>query len=287
VLALGRLWVADAGNKRVLECDWDADAGVARIRRVHGPFQEPRGLAESGGSVFVADRLAHTIFRLTDEEAMPVAGTGALAEYRLRAGAALETPLRSPWGLATHGERLAIAMAGSHELWSLDPAAGALRHVAGNGREEIADGRATHAALAQPTGLCVLDGASVAFADCETSAVRVLEDGHVSTVVGTGLFKFGDRPGVGDEALLQHCEDVAYHRGVLAVADTYNDRLKEVDLRTRESVPWPGEAGEEGSLREPGGVFSNGTELLVADTGHHRIVRVGVDGSLDEVRFEG
>jgi len=94
-----------------------------------------------------------------------------------------------------------------------------------------------------------------------------------------------DRVAVGDAALLQHCEDVALHGAMLAVADTYNDRLKAVDPVTRKCAPWPGDAGRTGSLREPGGVSSDGTTLLVADTGHHRLVVVEPDGSLSQVRF--
>ena len=148
------------------------------------------------------------------------------------------------------------------------------------------DGEAAGSALAQPTGVAPWTDDSLALADCETSAVRLVTERSVSTLVGTGLFDFGDRSGVGDEARLEHCEDVAVHGGVLAVADTYNDRLKLVDPLTRECVPWLGEAGEEGSLREPGGVWSDGTTLLVADTGAHRVVVVDEDGSLVEVRIE-
>jgi len=104
-------------------------------------------------------------------------------------------------------------------------------------------------------------------------------------VVGKGLFAFGDKDGVGDAVQLQHAEDVAAHGGVLAVTDTYNDRLKRIDPSTRESVRWDGEAGESGVLREPAGVSSDGTTLVVADTGNHRIVVVEPDGALSEVRL--
>ena len=72
---------------------------------------------------------------------------------------------------------------------------------------------------------------------------------------------------------------------VLAVADTYNDRLKRVDPVTRKCGPWPGEAGETGALREPGGVWSDGSTMLVADTGNHRVAVVEPGGSLAEVGF--
>jgi hypothetical protein len=176
-------------------------------------------------------------------------------------------------------------MAGTHQVWLLDPVALELALLAGAGGEDLLDGPLTRALLAQPTGLATLSDGTLAVADCETSAVRTLDTAEVRTVVGTGLFEFGDRPGTGDEALLQHCEDVAAHRGALAVADTYNDRLKRVDRRSRACDAWSGEAGESGALREPGGVWSDGETMLVADTGHHRIVSVGPDGALSEIRI--
>jgi hypothetical protein len=281
----GRLWISDTGHGRVLECHWRPGENAAAVVKEHGGFLEPRGVAAAGPHVYVADRAAHTVSRLTGGERTRVAGTGAIAESAVIGGTATDRELRSPWGLSVAGEHLAIAMAGSHQLWTLDPAAGSLSLLAGTGREEIRDGSAARADLAQPTGLATLGEAGLAFADCETSAVRTVGESAVRTVVGRGLFEFGDRPGTGDEALLQHCEDVATHHGALAVADTYNDRLKRVDPATRECAPWPGEAGEAGALREPGGVSSDGTTLLVADTGHHRIVTVGPDGSLAEVRL--
>jgi sugar lactone lactonase YvrE len=176
-------------------------------------------------------------------------------------------------------------MAGTHQLWWLDPASGELSLLAGTGTENIADGRPLSALLAQPTGVAPMSDGTLVFADSETSAIRLASGDAIRTVVGTDLFDFGDRDGVGDRVLLQHCEDVAPHAGALAVADTYNDRLKRVDPHSRECAPWPGEAGQAGPLREPAGAWSDGATLLVADTGHHRIVRVDSEGSLVPLRL--
>jgi len=295
IVAADRLWVADTGHGRVIECSWSPAENTATILAEHTGFSEPRGLAELGGSIYVADRIGHSVWRLGSGpggggssgggERVRVAGTGSMGERAVAPGPALESELRSPWGLAAHGSRLAIAMAGSHQIWELDPASGILSLLAGRGAEELFDGPSREAALAQPTGLASLQDGALAVADCETSAVRIASATDVRTVVGTGLFKFGDRPGIGDEALLEHCEDVAVFGNALAVADTYNDRLKRVDSVTRSCEPWPGEAGEKGALREPGGVFAGDGHLLVADTGNHRIVSVAEDGSLAEIRF--
>jgi hypothetical protein len=297
----GRLFVADSGHDRVLELrvtglrsSADAEpsghAAFAEVVRafgsgepgfVDGPaaaarFREPQGMALVGEALFVADRANHAIRRvdLASGDVATAAGTGRLGGA-MRPGAALRTDLRSPWDVCEAGGGLFVAMAGSHQIWRLDLAAGELRPHAGSGAEEIHDGPLAEAALAQPSGLTVAEE-RIWFADSETSAVRRADldpRGRVGTLVGTGLFEFGDRDGVGDEARLQHCLGVAWLDGALFVADSYNARLKRVDPATRGCVTWAGGAGDGPTLHEPGGIAAGGGALWVADTGHHRIVR--------------
>ena len=283
-----RLWIADSGHGRVLECALDATGASPRAQVIaeHGDFAEPQGLAFLGDAAYVADRLGHSIWRLTSDGGRErVAGTGTLAESRPVAGPGPDTQLRSPWGLASAGGALMIAMAGSHQLWRLDPSSLHLSAWAGTGGEDIVDGPLGRSLLAQPTGVVAYKG-GVAFSDSESSSVRLADELEgVRTLVGTGLFDFGDRDGVGDEVRLQHAEDVAVHDGALAVVDTYNGRLKRVDALTRDARAWQGEAGEVGALSEPAGVSGDGSLLVVADTGNHRIVLVADDGTIREVRL--
>ncbi len=288
----GRLYVADAGHGRLVEIELGESGLSGRVRREWTGFLEPQGVAvdSTGGAVWVADRAGHAVWRLDTASGARerVAGTGAIAHDSIRPGSlAAATPIRSPWGLLLDGTRLLLSMAGSHQLFSISLDTGVLELVAGSGGEAVLDGPARGAALAQPTGLCASAG-GVVFTDCESSAVRRVDaDDALRTIVGTGLFDFGDRDGVADQVLLQHCQDVAWHDGFLAVADTYNDRIKRIDPATRTCEPWPGAAGRDGELREPGGVSaSTSGGLVIADTGNHRIVRVGVDGSLAPIEIE-
>ena len=239
-----------------------------------------------GGRLYVADRAGQAVWRIgPDGEHQRVLGTGELAEHSSIGGFGPEVETRSPWGIAAHQGTLMVGMAGAHQLWRLDPETLAARPWAGTGGEELIDGALARALLAQPTGVASL-GAQVAFADCESSAIRIAgEDGGVRTVVGKGLFAFGDKDGFAQEVQLQHAEDLSAYDGALAVADTYNDRLKRIDPVTRESRPWDGEAGEAGAVREPAGVSADGTTLAVADTGNHRVVLVEPDGALSEVQL--
>lgn len=284
----GHLFVADTGNRRVLEIEFEGERG--RVRAVHAPaagFVEPVGLARADdGTLYVADRAGHTVWALGGGgEWRVVAGTGAVATGRIATGRADAIPLRSPWALALQRSRLVISMAGSHQIHEYDPATGALALMAGSGAEEVFDGPASRAALAQPTGLAVA-GDALAFADCESSAVRMLEAGRVRTVVGSGLFDWGDTDGRGDEARLQHTQDLTWHDGTLFAADTYNDCIKQIDPLTRECRSLPGDAGRGGALLEPGGIAAGTGALLVADTGNHRIVRVTTDGRVVPLTIE-
>ena len=115
-------------------------------------------------------------------------------------------------------------------------------------------------------------------ADSEVSAIRAVPldgDGEVKTVVGEGLFEFGDVDGEGDKVRLQHALGVAYHDGKLYVADTYNSKIKLLDPVKRTCKTFLG--GEpEGWLAtplfsEPGGISYADGKLYVADTNAHRI----------------
>jgi hypothetical protein len=295
VIAEGdRRWVSDAGHGRVCEFEAGAD-GVWRLTATWEGFVEPQGLARLDSGTFLADRRGHAVFRLDDDGGSTrVAGTGDVGDYRLKPGQAMRVDLRSPWGLSAlpTGE-LAIAMAGSHQLWRLErDELGGFLHatlslLAGAGGEDILDGPTEHSLLAQPTGLSV-EGQVLAFADSESSAVRFVDltQSDVGTLVGTGLFDFGDRDGTGDEVLLQHAQDITWRGEELVVADTYNDRLKVIDPRTLHCAPHVGEAGEAGALWEPMGISAHGDELLVADTNNHRVVRVHPDGTIAPVRID-
>ncbi len=158
------------------------------------------------------------------------------------AGRALDTPLNSPWDVLYHDGLVYIAMAGQHQLWVYDPMTETVVRHAGSGREELTDGPLTRGGLNQPSGLAT-DGKVLYFADSEASAIRTADidpNGNLNTIVGTGLFDFGDIDGEGDDVRLQHPLGVVYQDGVLYVADTYNSKIKVIDPETRTSSSFLG-----------------------------------------------
>ena len=297
------LFVSDTGHHRVLELRLSGtgpEAPRAEIVRVVGSghsgfddgepadasFHSPQGLARLRADLYVADRANHALraIDVASGHVRTVAGTGDLASGRMTGGPASRTALRSPWDIAPWGGAIAVAMAGAHQLWRYDPESVAIAPLAGTGGEDIADGPAETALLAQPMGVAAAGGAA-AFCDAESSSVRMLEGSGapaVRTVVGTGLFDFGDRDGTGDAALLQHAESVAWDGQTLVVADTYNDKLRRIDPTTRACASMPGDAGSGTAFEHPAGVAVASGVIFVADTDSHRIATV--DPGTGEVR---
>ena len=299
-----RLIVSDTGHHRILVMGWDGRVsrviGSGAEGRVDGAladasFSHPEGVAVTpdGATLYVADRANHLLRRvdLDAGRVTTVAGTGERGGYELDAPApGLETALASPWDLTWDGDRLLIAMAGTHQIWAFDPGAGTVAIVAGTGAESIHDGPLREATFSQPSGLVVTGGAAWSL-DSESSAVRRvdLDGGRVRRIVGRGQFDFGDVDGTGDQVRLQHPLGLAAatteDRPTLFIADSYNHRIKRLDAldRTVTTVAGSGAAAlRDGALAtasfwEPSGLAVDGPLIYVADTNNHALRLVDTD----------
>lgn len=192
-----------------------------------------------------------------------------------------------------------MAIAGAHQVWQLQLETGTIQTYAGTGAEACVDGEIAQAAFAQPSGIAT-DGQSLYVADSETSSIRAIaldEQPYVRTICGGGaLFDFGDVDGFGSEARLQHCLGVAYAGGHLWIADTYNHKIKQVNLQTgycqtpvinntsnKQNAEVRGDR-----LSEPSGLSVQGKNLYIADTNHHVIRRLDLSTlTLTTLEFVG
>ena len=288
-----RLFIADSTHHRIVVTDLEgkkiAIAGTGQPGKKDGAFDkaefdDPQGMAVRGDTVYVADRKNNCIRQLDlkTKTVKTIAGTAQsfTLPNTVRAMAC------TPWDVWLDGQRLYVAMAGSHQIWTLDLLTKKFLPFAGTKAEDLKDGRHLEAAFAQPSGL-TSDGRNLYVADSEVSAIRHVPldgTGVVGTLVGRGLFDFGDRDGPGQvaeaslrattEATLQHAAGVAYHGGKLYVADTYNNKIKTIDLATNAVTTFVGgpvKPGEALTFNEPMGLSVGGNKLYVADTNAHRI----------------
>ncbi len=288
----GRLFIADTNHNRVLVSSFEGNVqqviGTGEEALVDGTLAQaainhPQGMAIDGDILYVADTENHAIRRvdLQAGQVETIAGTGEQGYERDGRRPGRSFSLSSPWDLALHNGVLYIAMAGIHQLWSLELESGMVGAYAGSGREAITDGPLATAALAQPSGITT-NGERLFFADSETSAIRNCDldsGGSVRTLIGLGLFEFGDVDGDDFRVRMQHPIGITHHDGVLYVADTYNHKIKRVLPKTRSafSVAGIGAPGHldgpfaQARFSEPCGLSIANGKMYIADTNNHTI----------------
>lgn len=291
----GTLLVSDSARHSVVELASDGETVLRRIgsgvrgRADGGPgdarFSEPQGLCQlpahaaevAGYDVVVADTVNHLLrgVRLETGEVSTIAGTGRPWRSTVddHAHDAQSIDLSSPWDLAWYDDRVIVAMAGIHQLWWFDPIKRTTGGYAGTTVEALRDGTLPDVWMAQPSGLSTsADGRRLWVADSETSALRFVEDGVMTTAVGQGLFDFGHVDGPAAQALLQHPLGVcALPDGSVLVADTYNGAVRRFDPGTGLVSTVAGDLAEPSDL-----VVTGDGAVLVVESAAHRLTRLAL-----------
>lgn len=263
----------------------DGSLAVAR-------FNSPEGLIADGDVIYVADTFNHAIRRidLAAGEVSTLAGTGKRGGALNEPAHGVSTALASPWDLELKGNSLYFANAGTHQLGQYDISSGMVSFLAGNSAENIIDGPAAGAQLAQPSGLAFNeDKSQIYFADSETSAIRAvhLDDmGSVTTLVGAGLFDFGHVNGPFETARLQHPLGLTLRQGKILVADSYNHVIRTLDPITREVSDFDDEVFTCMDdicypAQEPAGIVTDENDnVMLVDTNNHRILKYEPDAMI-------
>jgi len=287
-----RLFISDSNHNRIVVTDLDGNVeyiiGSGKPGMKDGSFsmasfKQPQGLALDGDTLYVADTENHAIRKvnLQKKTVTTLVGTGKQAQQFNKRGTGTSVALNSPWGLLMKNGMLYVAMAGSHQIWKVNPKTAYAEPFAGTGQENLKDGPRDQALFAQPSGLAT-DGTYLYSADSEVSAIRQIglgPNGKVNTIVGKGLFQYGDVDGTGDKVRLQHPLGVTSWKDKLLVADTYNNKIKLIDPNRRSSETWSGNGkgiykdgpAQKASFNEPGGLSVANNTLYVADTNNNLI----------------
>jgi DNA-binding beta-propeller fold protein YncE len=283
VAADDRLYVADSGHNRILVLSsrghmlrqyGSEAAGFIDGNGTSAAFNNPQGMTLADDFLYVADEGNHAVRRIhmRTGDVDTIAGTGKigqtipdLCETPVNAG------LNSPCDVVFKDGRLYIAMSGSHQVWRLSLVANTLEVFSGSGREGLQDGPASTAAFSQPSGLALLFN-RLYVVDAGASALRELdiETGAVRTIVGEGLFGFGDQDGTGKVARLQYPLDISadqMHR-MLWVTDTYNNKIKRIGVDSE----FISSVAVDRRLDEPGGLVFHNDTLYIANTNAHEIM---------------
>lgn len=285
------LYVADSGHNRVLECTLDGrilrqfgsgSGGFIDGGSAEASFLAPRGLALWKDALYVADTGNHALRRISllDGDVDTLAGTG-------RPGARLEgamvdpthVALNAPWALATAFDKLYMSMAGWNQIWEYDLGRRALAPLVGSGALGLADGESLNCHFAHPAGLALAQQ-TLFVADSASSSVRGihLASSKVQTLMGAGLYEFGDVDGPLPQARLQYPLSIVLDPRApqLWIADTYNCALKLLNPATRQvSTQNLGYR-----LHQPAALAVNRSSLFLANTDAHEILRIDFDSSM-------
>lgn len=279
-------WIADSGNNRILKINLKGKIletiGTGKKGNTDGSFQEatfyePHGLAlsENGEKLYIADTKNNVIKEadLINKMVKTISGTGEISYYFGDKKWGENLNPNSPWDLLIdkkYPNIMYIANAGNHQILKMNLQNYKTERFAGSGKEQLTDGDDFQkVAFNQPSGLTQFEN-FLYVADAEASAIRQidLQKKEVRTLVGSGLFDFGDTDGTAQKAVLQHPIGVFYTKNEVYIADTYNGKIKVLDLeKNRVKTLISG-------LSEPNDVLLIGNYLYISDTNNHQILRV-------------
>lgn len=221
----------------------------------------PQGVVFKDGILYIADTANNSLrsYDFKTKRIITLAGDGTRG--RLWA---------SPWDLELlPNDEIAVAMAGTHQLVSYNIKTKKVNVIAGSGAESIEDGPLPGNSLSQPSGLS-LYGDKLYFVDAETSSLRVLENGNITTLIGKGLFDFGLVDGDKSKALMQHTTGVFATADKVYLADAYNNAIRVYDVKSGKLTTLAK------GFKEPNDVLLSDGKLIVISTGEHALKKVDV-----------
>jgi sugar lactone lactonase YvrE len=297
----GKLYISDTGNNRVIEASYSG-----RVNTIYGTgtaalfdgmyqeaaFKEPQGLALKDNSLFVADTGNHAIrlINLLKRDVITLAGNGQAGKFvSANFNKPKEVTLNFPWDVTPYERVIHIAMAGSQQIWELNLSENTIKPFAGTGREAIDDGAVGTATFAQPSGMTAGNYMEprLYILDSDSSSLRFMRyrTNTISTLIGKGLFEFGNVDGKGDIARMQFPMDLSFDekRQVLWIADTFNHKIRAYSLmqNTLSTIP------VSIPLHEPGGLCLDENILWIANTNAHEIVKLDLEtGDADVLQLE-
>jgi ABC-type amino acid transport substrate-binding protein len=246
---VGRLYIADTGNHRVLQFNayylsvvagtgqagFSGDDGAAAVAQLDSPEAVA---VDTNGNIYIADTGNNRI-RVVDGRTGQIttaAGGGEtdpftgdyLGLYRLT------IRLHQPAGVALNAAGdLFVADTGAHAIYELTRSAqgtfGPVRKLAGTGVRGFAGdgGRAADARISEPRGLSIDPLGDLVFADSGNNRIRRISRGAIDTIAGSGVLGLAGDLGPAPSAGLAFPAAVAGDsNGGLYVADTGNARIR-------------------------------------------------------------
>jgi sugar lactone lactonase YvrE len=214
---------------------------------------------------------------------------------------ATTVPLAAPAGLAYDASgNLYIAALGDNVIRMVD-LNGIITTVVGTGEQGFAGdgGPALSAVLDSPAGIAFDASGNLYIADSHNHRIRVVVNGTISTIAGTGVAGFSGDGAAATSAQLNLPTAVSVDAsGNILIADTNNQRIRKVSSGTITTVAGNGEqtfSGDGGpaisaGLDSPNGVAFDtlvAGKFYIGDTHNQRIRQVDASGTITTLAGNG
>ena len=207
---------------------WQAEGGAAKTSELSSPWD----LAKIGDALYVAMAGTHQIWKLdlAKQTVTPFAGSGTEARYD---GTLEMAAFAQSSGIVTDGKNLFVADAESNTIRKIDLKKETVETLAGGDLYDFGDkdGKGDDVRLQHPLGI-TLYGGNLLLTDTYNHKIKVLNpvEHSVKSFLGTG------KSGQTDGANAQFYEPggLSIANGKLYVADTNNQAIRVVDLKTKQ-----------------------------------------------------
>ncbi|MBD0316029.1 MAG: hypothetical protein ICV75_04985, partial [Nitrospiraceae bacterium] len=295
--AQGHVFIADSENHVIRKIDRATGmittvAGLAGDDSGRPPVQAAEPPVEQADEDPFADMgqaSTHTYTQQPDLSGTVrylINGTAVPKRFEGDGGPATQARLNFPTAVAIDGHgSVFIADTMNHRVRRVDALTGMITTLAGTGQPRFSGdgGPADQAALNEPVALALDGGGRLFIADQSNHRVRLvdLSTGIISTIAGTGSATYDGDEVPATSASLAGPSGLNLRDGVLYIADTFNSRIRAVDLSTGVISMFVGDGGEyrfqsrdeppSTSLSRPSGIVLLPQGLYVTDSDSHLV----------------
>lgn len=240
----GNVYIADMDNNRIRKVDTTGKISTVagngnygytgdNVSATQTALSSPAAVAvDAAGNVYIGDLFNHRIRKVNAQGIIStLAGTG-VAGANGDGGLATQAQLDIPEGLSfDQAGNLYIADSGSDVVRRVDTS-GKISTFAGTGQAGFTgdNGQAKQARLNSPRGVVADGTGNVYIADAGNDRIRRVDaSGVITTVAGNGQSGFnGDGITATQASLFEPAALSADPYGVIFLADSYNDRIREL-----------------------------------------------------------
>ncbi|MDQ3321271.1 MAG: redoxin domain-containing protein [Acidobacteriota bacterium] len=215
-----------SGNGK--QAAWQTVGGAAKTSRLSSPWD----LVKVGNALYIAMAGTHQIWKLDfDKQTVaPFAGSGAEARFDASIS---EAGFAQPSGIVSDGKKMWIADSESNIIREIDLQKETVETLVGGDLYEFGDidGEEDDVRLQHPLGVALYDG-KLLLADTYNHKIKLLDANEktVETFLGTG--KSGQIDGA--KPTFYEPGGLSIAAGKLFVADTNNQAIRVVDLKTKQ-----------------------------------------------------